>query len=613
MPRNQVVNIPGISTPDIHVIKNPTTINMGIIGGGAIQSTNSGTYLMNNTYSPAHTFVTGDHGGGTRITSSYFDISLTRASIMDNTNVLISPSNTNVMGAYGTFYAPETKVYWIGFDSSIKMSFFFDCQTVPMSFESHNDADKFGWNIIPITLTQGVHTVKIELTYAGYTPSSGSSVGGGVEIYNNTITQLQNAGSTGTGINTIWTSKSLAFLPSVQSYVKISGQPTVYNLIYNDPEQSPYTPCDAAPLYRNPYLFGFAGNWRPYQTMVFEQKRVYTNVINPATTVLNLSTAGHLNNFYSYWLPAAGQNKWAENKSVPVTSWVMANKVMLYDRYGQESENKDALGRYSSAKFDFNGELPGAVANNSKSREIYENSFEDAQISGVPSAYLEQPPGRDFTYYAGSKSIGKLSQQNISHTGLTSALLPNDSVTLVTQLDNSEHKSGEYLDIDENRQYIKAARRGLYPDGFVPQPNREYLFSAWIKDGDVTSLTSKLKFYMNGINQPLTCKALVEDWKLVECKFKTPASVPGTVLNLSMVPDAGATVYIDDMRMHPNEAHMKTYVYDPTTFRLMAELDENGFATLYEYDSEGLLIRVKKETERGVMTIKESRSSKKKG
>jgi YD repeat-containing protein len=54
---------------------------------------------------------------------------------------------------------------------------------------------------------------------------------------------------------------------------------------------------------------------------------------------------------------------------------------------------------------------------------------------------------------------------------------------------------------------------------------------------------------------------------------------------------------------------MKSFVYDDRNMRLMAELDENGFATFYEYDDEGLLIRVKKETERGVMTLKETRSS----
>jgi hypothetical protein len=41
----------------------------------------------------------------------------------------------------------------------------------------------------------------------------------------------------------------------------------------------------------------------------------------------------------------------------------------------------------------------------------------------------------------------------------------------------------------------------------------------------------------------------------------------------------------------------------------MAEIDENGFATFYEYDDEGLLVRVKKETEKGIMTLKETRST----
>ena len=40
----------------------------------------------------------------------------------------------------------------------------------------------------------------------------------------------------------------------------------------------------------------------------------------------------------------------------------------------------------------------------------------------------------------------------------------------------------------------------------------------------------------------------------------------------------------------------------------MAELDENNYSTFYEYDNEGGLIRVKKETEKGVYTIQETRS-----
>jgi hypothetical protein len=61
--------------------------------------------------------------------------------------------------------------------------------------------------------------------------------------------------------------------------------------------------------------------------------------------------------------------------------------------------------------------------------------------------------------------------------------------------------------------------------------------------------------------------------------------------------------------MQPFNSQMKSYAYDQSNLRLMAELDENNYATYYEYDDDGTLIRVKKETERGVMTVKESRSA----
>jgi hypothetical protein len=54
---------------------------------------------------------------------------------------------------------------------------------------------------------------------------------------------------------------------------------------------------------------------------------------------------------------------------------------------------------------------------------------------------------------------------------------------------------------------------------------------------------------------------------------------------------------------------MKSYVYDPKTLRLVAELDDENYATFYEYDEEGVLVRVKRETERGIMTLREARQS----
>jgi len=88
---------------------------------------------------------------------------------------------------------------------------------------------------------------------------------------------------------------------------------------------------------------------------------------------------------------------------------------------------------------------------------------------------------------------------------------------------------------------------------------------------------------------------------------------PGaTSANLVLSNDGSQDVYFDDIRIHPFNANMKSYVYDPFSLRLSAELDENNYASFYEYDEEGQLVRVKKETIQGIKTIKETRSSKQK-
>jgi hypothetical protein len=82
-----------------------------------------------------------------------------------------------------------------------------------------------------------------------------------------------------------------------------------------------------------------------------------------------------------------------------------------------------------------------------------------------------------------------------------------------------------------------------------------------------------------------------------------------TTLSINMQATGTSTVYFDDLRIHPYNANMKSFVYDPVNLRLMAELDENNYATMYEYDDDGTLIRLKKETERGIKTISETRSA----
>jgi len=104
--------------------------------------------------------------------------------------------------------------------------------------------------------------------------------------------------------------------------------------------------------------------------------------------------------------------------------------------------------------------------------------------------------------------------------------------------------------------------------------------------------------------------AIIEGWQKVEGVFTVPAGATGG--SLQLVNNSHKNIYFDDVRLHPFNANMKTYVYSPRTLRLVAELDENNYAAFYEYDEEGQLIRVKKETVQGIKTIKETRSAKQK-
>ena len=100
--------------------------------------------------------------------------------------------------------------------------------------------------------------------------------------------------------------------------------------------------------------------------------------------------------------------------------------------------------------------------------------------------------------------------------------------------------------------------------------------------------------------------AIIEGWQRIIGDF----IIPSNAKNIAVTMYANNTVeaYFDDIRIHPFNGNIKSYVYDYTTLRLLSELDENNYATFYEYDKEGGLVRVKKETSRGVYTINETRS-----
>jgi hypothetical protein len=155
---------------------------------------------------------------------------------------------------------------------------------------------------------------------------------------------------------------------------------------------------------------------------------------------------------------------------------------------------------------------------------------------------------------------------------------------------------------------------------FALVPGQQMEFSAWVREDcgtpcfitNYTNPVVELKF-PGSSDTSITLSpsgTIIEGWQRVDAMFTVPANA--TTASLALGSDSALNVYFDDIRMHPFNADMKSYVYDPQTLRLMAELDENNYTTFYDYDEEGQLVRVKKETIQGIKTIKETRTAKQK-
>jgi hypothetical protein len=371
-----------------------------------------------------------------------------------------------------------------------------------------------------------------------------------------------------------------------------TGEALKFDLVCTSPL---YTGCfDRVGDTINPYYTGILGNWRPWQTFAFHSDR--SNGAPPSGKT-DIRNAGYYLNYYSFW-NFSGQQLTA---TTDFSRWVWSSYVTYYNSKGMEVENRDALNRYSSAQFGYLESLPVAVASNARYREIGYDNFEDYLFKLDCGTTDTCNSAGHFSFRnAINENTVQLDQTNV-HSGKYSLKLtgPASISKKVTDTESTEplfklSSTGTYL---LNRNDLKR--------GFSPTPGKKYVLSMWVKDESPRNATTNFQVNMNGfslIDAQQKWK-IVEGWKRIELVFTAPQGYMTLELN------PGGTAYVDDIRIHPFDGQMKTYAYDPSSQRLMAELDENNFTTFYEYDDEGVLIRVKKETERGIMTIKETRSS----
>lgn len=276
-------------------------------------------------------------------------------------------------------------------------------------------------------------------------------------------------------------------------------------------------------------------------------------------------------------------------------NWVVARAVTKYSPWGFELENHDAIGNFTTAEYDYNNQLPVALAKNARQHEIFAENFESYRLLQVLHNYLVffTSPFRDL-FPATDETMAApyvLSPlQGLSGFSIVKGTAHTGDYSLLTPASNAVFS-------------VNVAGNPVLPGqpGYIPMTleiGKTYVYSYWFMPkspgANVTGYS-----HPSGV-QPKS--NIIDGWQQME---GTIVATSGSTKSITLP----ANCYVDDIRIYPLNANMKAFVYDAVNQRLTATLDENNFATFYEYDQEGNLIRTKKETEQGIMTVMESRSA----
>jgi hypothetical protein len=536
-----------------------------------------------------------------------------------------NPINTWI-GFSQSIYIPAADTFFIGVagDNEIKVTI--DNQLAIQLLQANwrggtSDGTPFlRWHIYPLYLKQGYHTFNIQ----------GLNVGGpatlGAEIYNLPRQLFFTADSNTIKSNTIFSTRTLGTgqTPFTRGYSCPAD--TSYHLDstgghYNCIKHKTCRICDTLHSYNcksivtdttfNPYTSGVLGNWRGDRNYTYFGTRAETD---PSANT-NIRHNGAFHDFAPFWNFQGGRLA----AQYDTTRWVWNSELTMFNRKGLEIENKDPLGRYNAIQYGYSLTLPVAVTQNGHYRESAFEGFEDyGFLTQICDTACPASRFVDFTPYlskitTAQKHSGKSSLQLNSgdKAGLQFSLTDQDTA----QADIMFATSYNTCSASTVLNTLKIPNTILLP-AFSPFRSRQMVISAWVKEQQSCTCTSyanndiKIVFSGGSSEQTLTFRPtgnIIEGWQRYEGIFTIPADA--TAMSVNMEATGGTAVYFDDLRIHPFNANMKSFVYNPTNLRLMAEQDENNYSTFYEYDDDGTLIRVKKETERGIQTIKETRSA----
>lgn len=414
----------------------------------------------------------------------------------------------------------------------------------------------------------------------------------------------------------------------------------------------------------NPFLKGIEGTFRVDSSLRYLSPRYQKSSIES-------SKDGYMEELPPLWTKAICSNNIFAPSWEQSSGWFLNSSNTKYASNGRAEEARNNLDIYTAQIQNAYGSMEAMASNCAQNNMAYDN-FEQYYSFGTTSSQIK-PAFRAIDVSGYESSTPLLSMTNLSyelieypnsnrlvkgvaHTGNTSLFLRGDSMGQVNVVVTDSLKSLiplEQVDLADNlidsahsetinysstatahfnqfttnlkstvAQSISSLKTtGVNKDtitilpgdsnGLFKPDTGEYLLSIWMKElvasGTRYAGTSpEIEIVSSSNSKVLKASGpMIDGWMRIEGTFIYSDQYP-----LYIILKGGLWgAFYDDLRIHPYASNMNTYVYDRYSNRLKAKLDENNYATFYEYDEEGIPAQVKRETDVGVVTISESRQS----
>lgn len=378
--------------------------------------------------------------------------------------------------------------------------------------------------------------------------------------------------------------------------------------------------CEVVDDTINPYQHNLLGQWKVKQSFVYDGDRDYSTGDSRKDGLLTAYQPFWQHNGNGNWVAINNSTHPDYVASNVYPNWIKTNKATIYDEQGNNLEVQNAADVYSASGLGYNNQIQKVSATNARYEEIVFDGFEDYFVDGIydfDSELFTTFNNCNRRHLEFTNTLDAIQSED-AHTGKYSLAVRGDyelpTVNAITWDGvaplSSSHSSPYQLQAEDEINTFRFIN---------DQPQNKYVFTAWVKEVDPENVTNyfnaDVRISIGGslvIPTAVNRSEIIDGWQRIEITFNVPPTWPNnTGVAINLVADHNQQVYFDDIRIQPYDSEMEAQVIDPIKQRVVATLDNRNFATIYQYDENGKLVRVIQETERGIQTVKENRAGSK--